>query len=151
VSELPQPKGFVRAVVAGVTRQTAEAGSGKKVASSLHEVREPFLHLYSEDPHTIVEIRGPRFECAWLKDLAGMMGDQRWLRLSERFAGYYGAKLDTTLMGAPEEPQAITAALNVDPVRGQGGGAAGGAKSVDDTPVVLAASRVIVYTLVYGV
>lgn len=155
ISELPQPKGFVRAVIAGVTRQTSvhsEHAKRSTTMSSLNEIREPFLHLYSEDPHTILEIKGPRFECAWLKELSGVFGDQRWLKLAERFATYYGAKLDTTLMGPPEEAAAITAMLNVDALKGSGGmGSATSSSSVDDTPIVMAASRIVVYSIVFGV
>jgi hypothetical protein len=147
--DLPQPKGLVRAVILGAYTQTNVHASGKGSAgSSRSEIREPFLHLYSEDPHTILEIRGPKFEWAELKKLQGLMGDQRWVKMGELFAAYYQAKLDTTLFKTPAEAAAITAALNVDTAHGAI--AQGGASSVDDSPVAMAASRIIVYSLVFG-
>jgi hypothetical protein len=55
-------------------------------------------------------------------------------------------------MGPPEEAAAITAMLNVDALKGSGGmGSATSSSSVDDTPIVRAASRIVVYSLVFGV
>ena len=143
--DLPQPKGLVRAVLLGAYTQTSVHGGTKaSLGSSRSEVREPFLHLYSEDPHTILEIRGPKFEWEGLKKLQGLLGDQRWLRMGELFAEYYQAKLDATLFRSPGEVAAITAALNVDAGRSTSGA------SSDDSPVVMAASRIIVYSLVFG-
>ena len=156
VSELPQPKGFVRAVVLGfytqVTKHTDVARGRAGASSSTSEIREPFIHLYSEDPHTILEIAGAKVEIPWSKEFAGVMGDMRWLKLGERFAAYYKALLDTTLFKNPTEVNFITAPLNVDAVRGIGGsGARGGASSQDDSPVAMAASRIIVYSRVFGI
>jgi hypothetical protein len=154
--DLPQPKGFVRAAVVGFYTQTTTYSDGSKakspvLTSSKSVVRDPFVHLYSEDPHTVLEIRGPRFECAWLKDLGPVVGDARWLKLAERFASFYAAPLDTTLFRVPEEAGLITAVLNVDAAHGQArGGLSGGAASQDDAPVALAASRIIVYSLVFA-
>jgi len=148
--DLPQPKGLVQAVILGAYTQTSVRDAGAKGAtgSSRSEVREPFIHLYSEDPHTILEIRGPKFEWAELKKLQGLLGDQRWVKMAELFAEYYKAKLDTTLFKTPAEVSAITAALNVDAAHGMM--AKGGAASSDDSPVAMAASRIIVYSLVFG-
>ena len=156
VSELPQPKGFVRAVVLGFYTQSTthmESGRGRAPSSSSRsEVREPFLHLYSEDPHTILEIAGPKVELPWAKEFAGLMGDMRWLKLGERFAAYYGALLDTTLFKNPAEVSFITGPLNVDAVRGSGGsGAHTGTSSQDDSPLAMAASRIVVYSRVFGI
>jgi hypothetical protein len=151
--DLPQPKGMVQAVILGVTTETKTHSSGGRsaVGSSRSEVREPFIHLYSEDPHTILEVRGPKFEWAALQKLQGLLGDQRWIRMAELFAEYYKAKLDTTIFRTPEEVNAITAALNVDAAHGMSSrGAAGGLSTSDDTPLALAASRIIVYSLVFG-
>jgi len=154
--DLPQPKGFVRAVILGYYTETKThsdtARSKYTVASSSKsEVREPFIHLYSEDPHTILEVRGAKFEWAALQSLKGVYGDHRWVQVAEIFAKYYNAKLDMTLFKTPEEQTAITAALNVDASHGIGGkGAAGGTASSDDTPIAMAASRIIVYSLVFG-
>lgn len=156
ISELPQPKGFVRAVLLGFYTQVTvhtESGRGRAgSSSSTSEIREPFIHLYSEDPHTILEIAGPKVEIPWAKEFAGILGDMRWLKMGERFASYYGALLDTTLFKNPAEVNFITAPLNVDAVRGIGGsGARGGASSQDDSPVAMAASRIIVYSRVFGI
>jgi len=154
--DLPQPKGIVQAVLLGVYAETkthtgvnvSKFGSG---SASKSEVREPFLHLYSEDPHTILEIRGPKFEWAGLKPLQGMFGDPRWLKMAELFSSYYKARLDTTLFKFPDEVNAITAALNVDAAHGMSSsGAAGSLSSSDNTPLAMAASRIIVYSLVFG-
>lgn len=151
--DLPQPRGIVQAVVLGVytesksfdaTRKRLAGGAGRS------EIREPFLHLYSEDPHTILEVRGPKFEWAALQKLQGVLGDQRWIKMAELFAEYYKAKMDATLFKTPEEATAITAALNVDAAHGGSGGAGGGRSSSDNTPVAMAASRIIVYSLVFG-
>ena len=112
---------------------------------------EPFIHLYSEDPHTILEVRGPKFQWAELQKLQGILGDMRWIKLAELFADFYKAKLDTTIFKTPEEVNAITAALNVDAAHGMSSkGATGGLSSSDDTPLAMAASRIIVYSLVFG-
>lgn len=151
--DLPQPKGLVQAVVLGAYTETrTHVDSSKKfssLGSSKSDVREPFIHLYSEDPHTILEIRGPKFQWDGLKKLQGVFGDQRWTKMAELFAEYYKAKLDVTLFKTPAEVNAITAALNVDAAHGsiQGGG---GAATTDDTPIAMAASRIIVYSLVFG-
>ena len=114
-------------------------------------MREPFIHLYSEDPHTILEVRGPKFQWADLQKLQGILGDPRWIKMAELFADFYKAKLDTTLFKTPEEVNAITAALNVDATHGiSSKGATGGSSSSDDTPLAMAASRIIVYSLVFG-
>jgi hypothetical protein len=155
--DLPQPKGLVRAIVLGYyteTKTKSDTGGGSKFAvttSSRSEVREPFIHLYSEDPHTILEVRGAKFEWAALQSLKGVYGDQRWVQVAEMFAKFYGAKVDLTLFKWPEETVAITAALNVDAAHGiSSKGATGGTASSDDTPLVMAASRIIVYSLVFG-
>jgi hypothetical protein len=152
--DLPQPRGLVQAVILGVyTESKTMEATRKGIAggSSRSEIREPFIHLYSEDPHTILEVRGPRFEWAALQKLQGILGDQRWIKTAELFADYYKAKLDTTIFKAPMEVGAITAALNVDAAHGMSGaGAGGGPSSSDDSPVVVAASRIIVYSLVFG-
>jgi hypothetical protein len=154
--DLPQPKGFVRAVVLGYYTETkthSESARSKYTvtSSSRSEVREPFIHLYSEDPHTILEVRGAKFEWAALQSLKGVYGDQRWVQVADIFAKYFGAKLDITLFKTPEEVTAITAALNVDAAHGIASkGATGGTASSDDTPIAMAASRIIVYSLVFG-
>ena len=140
--DLPQPKGLVQAVILAAYTQTNIAGLSRS------EVREPVIHLYSEDPHTILEVRGPKFDWAGLKKLQGLLGDMRWIKMAELFAEYYKAKLDTTLFKTPAELTAVTAALNVDAAHGMAG--KGGAASSDDSPVAMAASRIIVYSLVFG-
>src|SRR6185295_8288788 len=154
IIDLPQPKGMFQAVILGVYTETKthlDTSRRSSSSSSRSEVREPFIHLYSEDPHTILEVRGPRFEWAGLQKLQGMMGDQRWLKMAELFAEYYKAKLDATIFKVPEEVNAITAALNVDAAHGMASkGATGGTASSDDTPLAMAASRIIVYSLVFG-
>ena len=155
--ELPQPKGLVRAVILGYYTQTTSHQGGtrsrmRSTSSSLSHVREPFIHLYSEDPHTILEVCGVKFELAWLKEMESLAGDLRWQWLAQRFAAFYAAKLDTTLFRVPEEVNTITAALNVDVSQGQAGQAhASASSSKDDAPVAMAASRLIVYSLVFGV
>jgi hypothetical protein len=151
--DLPQPKGLVRAVVLGCYTETKThvESKGKYSGSSKSDVREPFIHLYSEDPHTILEVRGPKFQWAELQKLQGILGDQRWIKMAELFAGFYNAKLDATLFKTPEEVNAITAALNVGVATGiSSKGATGGSSSIDDTPLAMAASRIIVYSLVFG-
>jgi hypothetical protein len=156
IFELPQPRGLVKAVILGVyaetkTRQDLARGKFGVSTSTKSEVREPFVHLYSEDPHTVLEIRGPKFEWAGLKSLQGIFGDPRWLQMAELFAGYYKARLDTTLFKFPDEVNAITAALNVDAAHGMSGaGLRSGTSSSDNTPLAMAASRIIVYSLVFG-
>jgi hypothetical protein len=140
--DLPQPKGLVQAVILTAYTQTNITGVTRS------EVREPVIHLYSEDPHTILEVRGPKFDWAGLKKLQGLLGDMRWIKMAELFAEFYKAKLDTTLFKTPAELTAITAALNVDAAHGMAG--KGGAASSDDSPVAMAASRIIVYSLVFG-
>jgi hypothetical protein len=156
--ELPQPKGVVRAVVLGLytqtTTHTAAGARGRfdRGTASRSEVQQPFVHLYSEDPHTILEITGTRFEFEWLKRLATLSGSERYQKLAEMLATFYGAKLDTTLFRMPGEVAAITAILNVDMSRGlASAGAATSSASSDDSPVAMAASRIIVYSLVFGV
>lgn len=154
--ELPQPKGLVRAVVLGYYTQTTthRDGGRSKMAvttTSRSQVQEPFIHVYSEDPHTILEIAGTRFEYAWLQTLGTLSGAARMQKLAEHLASYYGAVLDQTLFRTPEEVNAITAALNVDAATGRGGqGLATASSSTDDSPLAMAASRIIVYSLVYG-
>lgn len=151
--DLPQPKGLVQAVILGVYTESKVLDASRKQsagAASRREIREPFIHLYSEDPHTILEVRGPKFEWAALQKLQGILGDQRWIKMAELFAEFYKAKLDTTIFKAPEEVDAITAALNVDAAHGLGAGGGAGRASSDSTPVAMAASRIIVYSLVFG-
>jgi hypothetical protein len=154
--ELPQPKGFVRAVVLGAYTETkthSDRAGGKfgVTTSNKTEIREPFVHLYSEDPHTILEIRGPKFEWAGLQKLQGMMGDLRWQKMAELFGAFYQCKVDMTLFKWPAEVNTITAALNVDASHGISvAGARTGSSSSDDTPLAMAASRIIVYSLVFG-
>ncbi|HLY74089.1 MAG TPA: hypothetical protein VKU80_08225 [Planctomycetota bacterium] len=154
--DLPQPRGLVKAVILGAYTETkthTDVARSKFTvsSSSKSEIREPFVHLYSEDPHTILEVRGPRFEWEALQKLQGILGDLRWFKMAELFADYYKCKLDVTLFKTPEEVNAITAALNVDAAHGTVlGGGRGGSSSVDDTPLAMAASRIIVYSLVFG-
>jgi hypothetical protein len=154
--ELPQPKGFVRGIVLGLYTQTTThkdtARSKLSVStSSRTQFQEPFVHLYSEDPHTVLEIRGPKFEFAWLQSLTSLSGNARLQRLAQLLANYYGAVLDSTLFYTPEEVNGITAALNVDAASGGGGaGATTSSSSSDDSPLAMAASRIIVYSLVYA-
>jgi hypothetical protein len=152
--DLPQPRGLVKAAILGAYTETttrSDFGRSKITTSSKSEVREPFIHLYSEDPHTILEVRGPKFEWAALQKLQGMFGDARWLKMAELFAEFYKCKLDVTLFRTPEEVTTITGALNVDAAHGGGAvGARGGSSSSDDTPLAMAASRIIVYSLVFG-
>ena len=124
VMELPQPKGLVRAVILGLYTQTTTHSDGasrrlRVSTQSKSHIREPFIHLYSEDPHTILEIRGTQFELAWLKDLESEISDTRWQKLAERFAAYYQTKFDDTLFRVPEEVNVITSALNVSESHGQ--------------------------------
>src|SRR5579862_9787554 len=154
--DLPQPRGLVQAVILGAYTETkthTESSRSKYAvtSSSKSEIREPFVHLYSEDPHTILEVRGPKSEWAGLQKLQGMFGDVRWLKMAELFAEFYKCKLDVTLFRTPEEVNAITAALNVDAAHGMAGsGSRTGSSSTDDTPLAMAASRIIVYSLVFG-
>jgi hypothetical protein len=154
--DLPQPKGLVQAVILGAyteTKRHTDISRSKYTggSSSKSEIREPFVHLYSEDPHTILEVRGPKFEWAGLQKLQGILGDLRWQKMAELFADYYKCKIDTTLFKTPEEVNLITAALNVDAAHGMGAaGARSGSSSSDDTPLAMAASRIIVYSLVFG-
>ena len=154
--DLPQPKGLVQAVILGAYTETkthTDVGRSKfgGSSSSKSEIREPFVHLYSEDPHTILEVRGPKFEWARLQKLQGILGDIRWFKMAELFAEYYKCKLDVTIFKTAEEVNAITAALNVDAATGSASsGSRGGSSSSDDTPLSMAASRIIVYSLVFG-
>lgn len=154
--ELPQPKGLVRALVLGYYTQTTthrEGGRSKLDVAGVRrsQVQEPFIHLYSEDPHTILEITGARFEYAWLQTLGTLSGGARMQKLAEHLASYYGAVLDQTIFRTPEEVTAITAALNVEAATGRAGqGLATASSSTDDSPLAMAASRIIVYSLVYG-
>ena len=154
--DLPQAKGIVKAVIVGFYTQTTMYSDGSRTrfnisTRSKSQIRDPFIHLYSEDPHTILEIRGPKFEFSWLQELGPEMGDKRWLKLAERFTSYYGAKLDTSLFRVPEEVDVITSALNVGSTHGQASaGLATSSASRDDSPVAMAASRIIVYSLVFG-
>jgi hypothetical protein len=156
IFELPQPKGFVKAVVLGYyTQSTTRTDSGRSKftisTSSTSQVRSPFIHLYSEDPHTVLEIHGPRFEFTWLQQMGTVSGDIRFKALAEKLAAYYGAKLDVTMFQTPEEVNTITAVLNVESTHGQSSaGATTGSSSSDDSPLALAASRIIVYSLVFG-
>ena len=154
--ELPQPRGFVRAVVLGFYTQTTthtERGRSKfsLSSSSKSQVREAFIHLYSEDPHTVLEIHGQKFEFPWLQQMGTVSGDLRFKQLAERLSFYYNAKLDDTLYKTPEEVNAITAALNVESTHGQSNACATtGSSSSDDSPHAMAASRIIVYSLAFG-
>jgi hypothetical protein len=154
--ELPQPRGFVRAAILGYYTQTTTHRDGTRSkmggsSGSQSKVEEPFIHLYSEDPHTILEVRGPKFEYAWLHTLGTLSGSSRMERLADHLGSLYGALVDKTLFRQPGEVSAITAALNVDLTRGQSSaGVATSAASADDTPVAMAASRIIVYSLVFG-
>ena len=156
VMEYPQPKGFVRMVVLGAYTQTSthigSTGGQRKIESmNKSDVRAPFIHLYAEDPHTILEIHDPRFDFPWLKQI-GVYGDLRWIQLAERFRDYYQAKMDVSLFKVPEEAGIITTSLNVDPLKGKGGsGAASSSSSTDDAPLAMAASRVIACAAVFGV
>ena len=135
-----------------ITTRTDSSGSKFAIkTSSTSQVRSPFIHLYSEDPHTVLEIHGPRFEFAWLQQMATVSGDLRFKALAERLAAYYGAKLDETIFKTPEEVNTITSVLNVDSTHGQASsGATTGSSSSDDSPLALAASRIIVYSIVFG-
>lgn len=152
VFDLPQPKGLVQAVILGAYTETTKRSDGGKISTSTRsEIREPFIHLYSEDPHTILEVRGPKFEWAGLQKLHGIFGDARWVKMAELFAEFYKCKLDATLLRNPQEVATITAALNVDVAHGgSASGPGGGTSSSDDTPLAMAASRIIVYSLVFG-
>jgi hypothetical protein len=155
VMEYPQPKGFVRLVVLGCYTQTSTltSGVGRKanvITSSKSDVRAPFIHLYAEDPHTILEIHDARFDFPWLKQI-GVYGDLRWITLAERFRDYYKARLDMSLFKVQEEVGIITTPLNVDPLKGKGGSGTSSASSVDDAPLAMAASRVIAMATVFGV
>lgn len=156
VFELPQPKGFVKAVILGYyTQSTTRTDSGRSkfsiTTSSTSQIREPFIHLYSEDPHTVLEIHGQRFEFSWLQKMGTISGDLRYKELAGKLAAYYGAKLDDTIFKTPEEVNTITAVLNVESSHGQSSrGAMTGTASTDDSPLALAASRIIVYSLVFG-
>ena len=155
VMEYPQPKGFVRMVVLGAYTQTSTTigTTGKRQLESMNksDVRAPFIHLYAEDPHTILEIHDPRFDFDWVKKM-GIYGDLRWVQLAERFRDYYQAKMDMSLFKVPEEVGIITTPLNVDPLKGKGGtGATTSSSSTDDAPLAMAASRVIAYASVFGV
>ena len=82
VFDLPQPKGLVRAVILGMYTETKTYSDPKgkfSMGPSKSDVSEPFIHLYSEDPHTILEVRGPKFQWAELQKLQGQFGDQRWI------------------------------------------------------------------------
>lgn len=153
VLELPQPKGLVRGVVLGCYTQTSvhvDGARSKVATTSKSSLRAPFIHLYAEDPHSILEIHDARFDFPWLKQI-GVYGDLRWVTLAERFAAYYGAKLDSTIFKTAEEVQVITTPLNVDPLKGKGGsGQMSSASSSDDAPLAMAASRVIVSATVFG-
>ncbi|HVR84405.1 MAG TPA: hypothetical protein VMU54_08850, partial [Planctomycetota bacterium] len=105
--DLPQPRGLVQAVILGAYTETkthTDVGRSKYSVStsSKSEIREPFVHLYSEDPHTILEVRGPKFEWEGLKKLQGILGDLRWMKMAELFAEYYSCKLDVTLFKSPQ-------------------------------------------------
>ncbi len=153
--EMSLPKGSVQAVILGYYTQavthTTNLGRRLQSVSNTNLIRNSFIHLYSDDVHTILDIRGPKFELAWLDGMRMLPADARWQKLAERFAAYYKAKLDTTLFRYPDEVNPVTAALNVTSSHGQAGyGAVTSSSSIDDTPVALAASRIIVYSLVYG-
>jgi hypothetical protein len=156
VMEYPQPKGVVRAVVLGcytqTTRLTSASGHKQQFSTtSRSDVRAPFIHLYADDPHSILEVHDPRFDFSWIKQI-GVYGDQRWVQLADRFAAFYGVKVDSSLFRVPEEVQIITTPLNVDPLTGGGGaGLRSSASSTDDAPLALAASRVIAVASVLGV
>jgi hypothetical protein len=151
------PKGLARAVVLGYytesTRHTSTVGPRgfSTTISGTTRVRNPFIHVYSDDVHTVLDIRGPKFEYAWLDGQGLPSAELRWPKLAERLAAYYGAFLDTTLFKYPDEIGAITMALNVAAESGKQASASTGGDSLsDDTPLALAASRVIVQCRVYG-
>lgn len=151
------PKGVARAVVLGYytesTRHTDNVGPRgfRQTIASTSRVRNPFIHVYSDDVHTVLDIRGPKFEYAWLDGQGTLSSEQRWPKLAERLASYYGVLEDTTLFKFPDEVNAVTAALNVMADAGKAASVSmGGASLSDDTPVALAASRVIVQCRVYG-
>ncbi len=151
------PKGAVRAVILGYytesTRHTDNVGPRgfSHTIASTTRVRNPFIHVYSDDVHTVLDIRGPKFEYAWLDGQGTLAAEQRWPKLAERLASYYGALLEATLFKYPDEVNAITAALNVSMETGQAASAVTGGHTLsDDTSVALAASRVIVQCRVYG-
>lgn len=150
-------KGAARAVVLGyyteATRRTDTVGPRdfSHMVSAVSRLRNPFIHVYSDDVHTILDIRGPRFAYEWLDRQPTLSAEQRWPRLAERLASYFGVLLDTTLFKFPDEVEPITAALNVMMDTGPAGsGLTGGQSLTDDTPLVLTASRVIVQCRVYG-
>jgi len=155
-AELPQPKGLVRAVVLGLHTQTTthkDRGSSKNrpTMTSRSRVQEPFVHLYADDPHTLLEIRGPKFEFAWLQNVSTLSGNARLQQLAQLLANFYAVPVDTTLFDTPDEVNAITAALNVDATTGRAGaGLATAASSSDDAPLAMAASRIIVYSRVFA-
>jgi hypothetical protein len=151
------PRGIARAVVLGYytesTRHTSNVGPRgfSSTISGITRVRNPFIHVYSDDVHTVLDIRGPKFEYAWMEGQNTLSSEQRWPKLAERLAAYYGALLDTPLFKYPDEVGAITAALNVAMDSGQAASSATGGNTLsDDTLVALAASRVIVQCRVYG-
>jgi len=150
-------KGSARAVVLGyyteATRRTDVVGPRgfSSTVSGTTRLRNPFIHVYSDDVDTILDIRGPKFSYAWLDQQPTLAAEQRWPRLAEHLASYYGVLLDTTLFRSPDEVNPITAALTVAMDSGPAASGLGGGHSLtDDTPVVLAASRVIVQCRVYG-
>ncbi len=151
------PRGSARAVILGYyTEATSRTdfvgprGFVQKISSTTH-LRNPFIHIFSDDVHTVLDIRGPKFDCAWLGGMESLSAEQRWPALAAKFASYYGVLLDDTLFRHPDEINAITAALNVTVVAGRPGAMdMGGQTCSDDTAVALAASRVIVQCRVYG-
>jgi hypothetical protein len=151
------PRGLARAVVLGYYTESKRHTDnvGKRIfaqtLSGTTRIRNPFIHIYSDDVHTVLDIRGPKFEYAWLDGQGLPSAEQRWPKLAERLAAYYGAFLDTTLFKYPDEVGAITMALNVTMDSGQQASAVTGGDTLsDDTPMALAASRVIVQCRVYG-
>ena len=154
IMELPQPKGLVRGMVLGCYTQInvhVDGGARNKVSTTTKSaLRAPFLHIYADDPHTILEIHDPRFDFPWLKQI-GVYGDLRWITLAERFAAYYQIKFDSTIFKTQEEVQVITTPLNVDPLKGKAGsGPSSSASSSDDAPLAMAASRVIACATIFG-
>lgn len=151
--EYPQPKGIVRAVVLGSYSQTTirQEIRGRFAGQSTQKTvrREPFVHVYADDPHTVLEITGTGFTSAWVRDLGPATGDLYWQQLATKFAVIYGAAISTLLFRTPEEQDMITAPLNVTAVGG-GIGPRGKTGAVEDSPIAMAASRIVAYSIAFG-
>jgi len=155
IIDLPQPRGLVQAAILGFyteTKRHTDVGRSKfsVSSSSKSEIREPFVHLYSEDPHTILEVRGPKFEWA----ASGKFREYWAISTGRGWRALFG------LLQVQAGRHALQDAGRSEhdhrrPQRGRGprhvgGGGRGGSSSSDDTPLALAASRIIVYSLVFG-